>query len=176
MPKTLSDIDIYESACTLKLKIVKLNPEAVAPQRATAGSAGWDLSACSDYTIALRPDGGTALVNTGIAIELPEGYEGQIRPRSGLASKHGITVLNSPGTIDPDYRGELKVPLINHSHQTFKIHPGMRIAQLVIAPVATVEMVEVTELAPYTCNDVSGLKVRGERGFGHSGLERKEGE
>ena len=101
-----------------------------------------------------------ALVPTGLAIALPPGFEGQVRPRSGLALKHGITVLNAPGTIDADYRGEIGVPLINHGHETFTIRRGERIAQMVVAPVVQVSFAPVGELPP---------SERGSGGFGSTG-------
>ena len=113
------------------------------PAYATQGAAGLDLCAACDAPVTLAP-GARALIPTGVAIALPQGYEAQLRPRSGLALKHGVTVLNSPGTIDWDYRGELKALLINHGVEPFVIERGMRIAQLVIAPVtpATLRVVE----------------------------------
>ena len=113
------------------------------PAYATQGAAGLDLCAACDAPVTLAP-GARALIPTGLAIALPQGYEAQLRPRSGLALKHGVTVLNSPGTIDWDYRGELKALLINHGVEPFVIERGMRIAQLVIAPVtpATLRVVE----------------------------------
>jgi dUTP pyrophosphatase len=129
------------------------------PVAKTAGSAGLDLAAAVDDAV-LIPVGGRALIPTGFAIALPEGYEGQVRPRSGLAVQHGVTVLNAPGTIDADYRGEMKVPLINLGDAPFTVTRGMRIAQLVIAPVTAVRVVEVAEL------DATG---RGAGGFGSTG-------
>jgi dUTP pyrophosphatase len=109
------------------------------PRQMTSGAAGVDLAAAlpSDETLTIEP-GQTAIVPAGFAIALPQGYEAQIRPRSGLASKHGVTVLNSPGTVDADYRGEIKVLLINHGRAPFSIHRGDRIAQMVVAPVSAV--------------------------------------
>ncbi|MGF1509261.1 MAG: dUTP diphosphatase [Myxococcota bacterium] len=127
------------------------------PAYATEGSAGLDLPAAEEVT--LRP-GGFGAVGTGIALELPSGFEGQVRPRSGLAARHGVTVLNAPGTIDADYRGEVKVILINHGSEAFVIRPGDRIAQLVVARVSRVELTLVTSL-PET--------ARGPGGFGHTG-------
>ena len=127
------------------------------PAYETTGSAGLDLRATGDLT--LKP-GERSLVSTGIAIALPPGYEAQIRPRSGLAVKHGVTVLNSPGTIDSDYRGEVKVPLINHGDRDFFITRGDRIAQMVIAPVSRVAWESVIEL---------DITMRGAGGFGSSG-------
>lgn len=113
------------------------------PTKATQGAAGYDLySATAD----ILHQGDRILVNTNTFIELPLGYEAQVRPRSGLAWKHGVTVLNAPGTIDSDYRGEIKVMLINHGSEAFSITEGMRIAQLVIAPVTSVDFEEVQQL------------------------------
>jgi dUTP pyrophosphatase len=130
------------------------------PAARTAGSAGIDLSAAVDMPLVIPP-GGRALVPTGFAIALPQGHEGQVRPRSGLAVAHGVTVLNAPGTIDADYRGEVKVALINHGDEPFAITRGMRIAQLVVAPVTAVTLTEAAEL------DDTG---RGHGGFGSTGF------
>ena len=127
------------------------------PSYATAGAAGMDLRAAESLT--LKPHA-RALVATGIAIALPLGFEGQVRPRSGLAVKHGVTVLNAPGTIDCDYRGEIKVPLINHGEEDFIITRGDRIAQIVIAPAPQMLLEEVTLLDE---------TPRGAGGFGSSG-------
>ncbi len=129
------------------------------PGYATPGSVGMDLRAAVTETVVLPP-GGRTTVPTGIAIALPEGYEGQVRPRSGLAARFGIGLLNAPGTIDPDYRGEIGVILINHGETDFHIQRGDRIAQLVVAPVAHVRWVNSPDL-PET--------ARGSGGFGHSG-------
>jgi len=129
------------------------------PKYQTALSAGMDLHANLEESISLK-NGERALIPTGLFIELPEGYEAQVRPRSGLALKHGITVLNSPGTIDADYRGEIKVLLINHGSETFEINDGERIAQLVIAQHATVAWQETSTLTN---------TERGEGGYGSSG-------
>ncbi len=129
------------------------------PRYATAGSAGLDLIAANDADIEILP-GGRLAVPCGIAIALPEGYEAQVRPRSGLALNHGVTVLNAPGTIDSDYRGEVHLPLINHGKNVFTIEPNMRIAQMLILPVPEAVMTEVTELDETT---------RGKGGFGHTG-------
>lgn len=127
------------------------------PSYETAGAAGMDLRAAENAI--LRP-GARHLMPTGLSIELPEGYEAQVRPRSGLAVKHGVTVLNAPGTIDSDYRGEVKVPLINHGDADFHINRGDRIAQMVIAPVTRIGWIEKTELED---------TARGSGGFGSSG-------
>ncbi len=129
------------------------------PQYATAQSAGLDLKANTTEDMVLAPHQ-RVLVPTGIFIELPDGYEAQIRPRSGLASKFGITVANAPGTIDPDYRGEIKVALVNMSTEAFMLKPGERIAQMVVARFERVEWQLVDELSE---------TERGEGGFGHTG-------
>ena len=142
------------------VKVKRLKPEAVLPTYQTPGAAAMDLVACLPLggKITLWPGQPAELVPTGIAIELPEGYEAQVRPRSGL-SLNGITVANSPGTVDEDYRGEVKVIMRNHG-ATHVIHHGDRIAQLVIARVRQAEMVEVEELS---------TTKRGEGGFGSTG-------
>jgi len=129
------------------------------PAPATAASAGADLLAAVTEPVTLQP-GGKALVPTGIAIALPNGYEAQVRPRSGLASEHGVTLLNSPGTIDADYRGEVRVLLINHGNEPFRIARGMRVAQLVVAPVARARWLVVEDLEE---------TARGAGGFGSTG-------
>ena len=141
------------------MRVTRLRADAVLPRYATADAAGMDLSACLDAPLTLAP-GAFAAVPTGLAIALPKGHEGQVRPRSGLAAKHGITVLNSPGTIDADYRGEVKVPLVNLGRSPFTVEPGMRIAQMVIARVARAEVVEVERL---------DATDRGQGGFGSTG-------
>ena len=123
------------------------------------GAAGMDLAASLDAEVTIAP-GKRALVGTGLAIALPRGFEAQVRPRSGLAAKHGVTVLNAPGTIDEDYRGEIKVILINHGDEPFVVKSGERIAQLVVAPVARVTLDERA-----TLDD----SARGAGGFGHTG-------
>jgi dUTP pyrophosphatase len=141
------------------LRVKKLRASARLPSRASDGAAGLDLFADLDAPLILVP-GVFALVPTGIAIALPAGHEGQVRPRSGLAVKHGVTVLNAPGTIDEDYRGEVKVVLINHGPRELEIASGDRIAQLVIAKVEKPAVVEVSSL-----DDTA----RGEGGFGSTG-------
>ncbi|MEM6562354.1 MAG: dUTP diphosphatase [Planctomycetota bacterium] len=136
---------------------MRLRDDVVLPRRMTSGAAGMDLCAAEDA--ALDPMD-IALVPCGFALAIPVGFEGQVRARSGLSSRHGITPVNSPGTIDADYRGEVMVPLINLGREPFTIAPGDRIAQLVIAPVAEAEVVEVAEL-PET--------GRGAGGFGSTG-------
>ncbi|WP_448587338.1 dUTP diphosphatase [Thermocrinis sp.] len=145
----------------MKVRVKKL-PHAQdlpLPDYATPHSAGLDLMCASQEPMVLKPLQ-RALVPTGIAIELPDGYEAQVRPRSGLAINYGITVLNSPGTIDPDYKGEIKVILINLGEKDFIIRRGDRIAQLVIAPFVRIDWQEVEEL-----ND----SQRGKNGFGSTG-------
>jgi dUTP pyrophosphatase len=139
------------------LKIKKLNKDAVIPAYQTKEAAGFDLHSIEDVVI--KP-GERKLIGTGLAFEIEFGYEVQIRPRSGLAYKHGITVLNTPGTIDSDYRGEIKVLLINHGDKEFEIKKNERIAQAVIAPVIQAEIVEVEELSD---------TERGSGGFGSTG-------
>ena len=129
------------------------------PTHATAGSAGLDLRAALEEPVTLEPLD-RALIPTGLYFAIPAGYEVQIRPRSGLAMKHGITVLNTPGTIDSDYRGEIRVALINLSRKPFTIEPGERICQMVLARYEQVEWVEAEQL-----DDTD----RGEGGFGHTG-------
>lgn len=141
------------------LQIRRLRADAELPQRMSTLASGLDLCAAIDATIEIRP-GGIALVGTGIAVAIAPGYEGQIRPRSGLSRRLQLTVLNTPGTIDADYRGEVAVLLINHGSDFVAIDPGDRIAQLVICPVAIVDPVEVDSL-PET--------ARGEAGFGSTG-------
>lgn len=116
------------------------------PSYRTAGSAGLDLEAALEAPVALAP-GERRLIPTGLCLEIPPGFEGQVRPRSGLALKHGIGMVNAPGTIDSDYRGEVGVLLINHGQESFEVTPGARIAQLVICPVAHAELVDVERLS-----------------------------
>jgi dUTP pyrophosphatase len=143
----------------MKVQIMRLahGADLALPSYATTGAAGLDLRSAQSLTI--KPHD-RALVATGIAIALPLGFEAQVRPRSGLAVKHGVTVLNSPGTIDCDYRGEIKVPLINHGDEDFVITRGDRIAQMVIAPAPQVMLEEVSMLDE---------TPRGSGGFGSSG-------
>ena len=117
------------------------------PRQQTAGAAGLDLAAAigADEIVTIAP-GDYAMVPTGLAIALPEGFEAQIRPRSGLAARYGVTVLNSPGTVDADYRGEVKILLINHGKEPFELRRGERVAQMVVAQFSAVELVEVDEL------------------------------
>lgn len=129
------------------------------PAYATEGAAGLDLAAAVEAPVRLAP-GARALVPTGLAMALPRGYEAQLRPRSGLALKHGVTVLNAPGTIDCDYRGELKALLINHGAEPFTVERGMRIAQLVVAPVTTIR--------PDLVSDLDETE-RGDGGYGSTG-------
>jgi len=141
----------------IELQIVRLHPAAVVPARAYAGDAGLDLAACERVELA---PGERALVGTGLAVAIPEGHAGFVQPRSGLATKHGITIVNTPGLVDSGYRGELRVALLNTDRrETFIVETGMRIAQLVIVPLPEVELVEVDELPE---------SERGVRGFGSS--------
>jgi dUTP pyrophosphatase len=144
---------------SIQIKRLPGNEDLPLPSRMTEGSSGFDLHAAIRESIVLEP-GQRILVPTGWSMAIPIGWEGQIRPRSGLALKHGITALNSPGTIDADYRGEVGVILIHHGQEPFTIQRGERIAQLVIQPVPAVQWAEVVEL-----DDTE----RGAGGFGHTG-------
>lgn len=146
---------------TVDLQIRVLHPSATPPGYQTEGAAGMDLAAClPEGPLTLAP-GHIAVVPTGLAIAIPAGFEGQVRPRSGLSTKHGVTVPNAPGTIDSDYRGEVKVALINLGREAFTVSHGMRIAQLVIAPVARASVRVVETLAE---------THRGAGGFGSTGM------
>ena len=141
----------------IELPIQKLRDDAVVPARAYAGDAGLDLAACE--RVRLGP-GERALVGTGLAVAIPDGHAGFVQPRSGLAAKHGLTIVNTPGLVDSGYRGELKVILLNtDAQEPFVVEPGMRIAQLVVVPVPEVVPVEVDALPE---------SERGEKGFGSS--------
>jgi dUTP pyrophosphatase len=141
----------------IRLPIRKLREDAVVPSRAYAGDAGLDLAACERVEL---PPGERALVGTGLAVAIPDGHAGFVQPRSGLAVKHGITIVNTPGLVDSGYRGELKVILHNtDARETFVVEPGMRIAQLVVVEIPGVDPVEVDELPG---------SERGARGFGSS--------
>lgn len=143
----------------MKIQIRNLHSDLPLPKRSSELAAGFDLHAAVDATVTMGP-GERAVIPTGIALAIPAGWEGQVRPRSGLAARHGIGVVNAPGTIDADYRGEVRVILINLGSEPFEIHRGDRIAQLVPAPVPSCELEEVDEL-PDT--------VRGSGGFGSTG-------
>jgi dUTP pyrophosphatase len=142
-----------------RVLIKKLRPDAVVPRYMTEHAAGLDLSAAIDEAVLVAP-GERIAISTGLAFELPPGYEGQVRPRSGLARDHGVTLVNSPGTLDADYRNALIVLVINHGTAAVRIEPGQRVAQLVIAPVIQAELVEVDELS---------TTARGTGGFGSTG-------
>ncbi len=143
-----------------RLKFKKLKPEAVLPAYMTELAAGLDICALPDEPLTLSP-GERVLVPTGLAVAVEPGYEMQVRPRSGLALRNGITLLNSPGTIDADYRGEIGIIVINQGQQSFQIMPGDRIAQLIVAPVVHCQISEVEELSETR---------RGAGGFGHTGI------
>lgn len=142
-----------------RVHIKRLHAQAELPRYMSSGAAGLDLTACVDAAVVIEP-GQRAAVGTGLAMAIPSGFEGQVRPRSGLAIKSGLTVINAPGTIDSDYRGEVKVLLINLGDAPVTVAPGTRIAQMVIAPVVQAALVEVAEL-PTT--------ERGSGGFGSTG-------
>jgi dUTP pyrophosphatase len=140
-----------------ELPVQRLRPEAVIPERAYSGDAGLDLSACE--RLELGP-GERGVVGTGLAVAIPDGHAGFVQPRSGLAARHGITIVNTPGLVDSGYRGELRVVLLNTDREhSFVVEPGMRIAQLVVVPVTEPEPFEVDELP---------ASERGVRGFGSS--------
>ena len=147
-------------ALTLQIHRLASAEGLALPTYMTPGAAGMDLHAALQDDVLIEP-GGIMLVPTGLEVAIPEGFEGQVRPRSGLAVKHGISLPNTPATIDSDYRGEIRVPLINLGREAFRVSRGMRIAQLVVAPVARV-----------TWDEVEALPVtdRGGKGFGHSGV------
>ena len=144
---------------TVPFQFKRLSPLAVIPHYQSKDAAGMDLHAAVERPLVVSP-GDTALVPCGFAMAIPAGYEAQVRPRSGLATKHGITMPNAPGTIDADYRGEVMVPLINLGREEFTVEPDMRIAQMVVAPVCRAEVAEVEDL-PDT--------DRGGGGFGSTG-------
>jgi dUTP pyrophosphatase len=142
-----------------RVRFQKLRPGALAPKYMSAGAAGLDLASAADEPITI-PAGGRVAVPTGLAFEIPHGFEGQVRPRSGLARKHGVTLTNAPGTIDSDYRGEVQVLLVNLGDAPHVVQPGDRIAQLVIAPVVLADLEEAEALED---------TARGDGGFGHTG-------
>ena len=144
-----------------KIQIKKLSDSVLIPKYETTGSSGMDIAAHIPNNIIIDP-GEKALISTGLSIAIPKGYEVQIRPRSGLAAKKNITVLNTPGTIDADYRGEIKVILINHGKEEFVIKNGERIAQMVVCPVVQANLEEVEELSD---------TIRGSGGFGSTGTK-----
>ena len=143
----------------VKVLIKKLNPSVKLPSYKTSGASGMDLMAYIEEPIDLKP-GGAYLVPTGLSVAFPKEYEIQIRPRSGLAAKNNISVLNTPGTIDSDYRGEVKIILFNHGNENFIINKNDRIAQMVLTPIVKMELDETSELPD---------SIRGEGGFGSTG-------
>ena len=144
-----------------KILIKRLSKEVSLPKYETSGSSGMDLAANIDANFNIDP-GKTAIIPTGLALSIPKGFEVQIRPRSGLAAKQKISVLNTPGTIDADYRGEIKVILINLGQETFKVEKGLRIAQMVVCPVVQAQLKEVDDLSE---------TERGKGGFGSTGTK-----
>jgi dUTP pyrophosphatase len=143
----------------IELRVKRIRDDAVLPTRAQSGDAGLDLTACETVTIGA---GERATIGTGIAVAIPDDHAGLVVPRSGLAMRHGLSIVNAPGVIDTGYRGEVRVILLNTDREhPFTVEPGMRIAQLLVVPARTVEVVEVNELAETS---------RGESGFGSSGL------
>lgn len=150
---------VYDVSMTLELRLQRLNTDVPLPRYQTEHAAGMDLHAALEAPVVLKP-GDIRLIPCGFRMAVPVGYEAQVRPRSGLASKHGISMPNAPGTIDADYRGPVSVPLINLGHEPFTVEPHMRIAQMVISPVAHARVVEAADL------DETG---RGQGGFGSTG-------
>tara|TARA_B100001063_G_scaffold241758_1_gene269210 strand:+ start:392 stop:832 length:441 start_codon:yes stop_codon:yes gene_type:complete len=144
-----------------KILIKKLSKKVILPKYETEGSSGMDLAACINETIIIKPNN-KAIIPTGISLSIPKGFEIQIRPRSGLAAKNTLTVLNTPGTIDSDYRGEIKVIIINLGITEFKVEDKLRIAQMVLCPVIKAEFEEVDDL---------NMTIRGEGGFGSTGTK-----
>ena len=144
-----------------EILIKRLSREVPLPKYETNGSSGLDLAACIDKNIEIKP-GKSKLIPTGLAVAIPKSFEIQIRPRSGLAAKNQISVLNTPGTIDADYRGELKVILINLSYKTFIVEKGLRIAQMVLCPIVKAKLIEVDSLEN---------TKRGSGGFGSTGVK-----
>lgn len=145
-----------------RIPVKVLREGAILPQYMTAQAAGMDLCAALETPISLQP-GGRQLIPTGLAMAIPAGFEGQVRPRSGLALRQGLALVNAPGTIDADYRGEIGIIMINHGQETVTLNPGDRIAQLVIAPVVRAQLIAVEDLDQ---TDRSG------GGFGHTGVAR----
>jgi dUTP pyrophosphatase len=154
----LADNLTVQQAVLVKIKRIG-SSNVPLPKKMTQHAAGFDVSAAIEVAVVVQP-GQIQRIPCGFAMAIPPGYEAQMRPRSGLSSRHGITLINSPGTIDCDYRGEIQVPLINLGQADFTVEPGMRIAQMVIVPVPPVELVEVPQL-----DDTP----RGTGGFGHTG-------
>jgi dUTP pyrophosphatase len=148
----------------IQVKVKKLHPDAIVPAYMTEHAAGMDLCTVIEEPLALAP-GERTLLPTGLAMEIPPGYEGQVRPRSGLALKKGIALVNSPGTIDADYRGEIGIIVINHGNRPVEIMPGDRVAQLIVAPVTRAALVVVEDL-----NDTA----RNSGGFGHTGVKQQQ--
>ena len=144
-----------------KILIKRLSKEVSLPKYETSGSSGMDLAANIDANINIDP-GKTAIIPTGLALSIPKGFEVQIRPRSGLAAKQKISVLNTPGTIDADYRGQIKVILINLGHEPFRVEKGLRIAQMVVCPIVQAQLKEVDDLSE---------TERGKGGFGSTGTK-----
>lgn len=144
----------------LEVRVKRLRPAAELPRYQTPGAAGMDLHAAIEMPVTIEP-GARAMVGTGLALAIPSGWEGQVRPRSGLAAKHGVTVINSPGTIDSDFRGEVGVVLVNHGKEPFVVKNGERIAQIVFAEYAQASLVDVAEL-----DETS----RGAGGYGSTGV------
>jgi dUTP pyrophosphatase len=147
----------------MRVKIYRLNKKNPVPRYMSSGASGVDLYASLQHTVEI-PQGGTVCIPVGIIVCIPEGYEAQVRPRSGLAVRYGVTVLNSPGTVDSDYRGEVKVVLVNHGSENFVVRNGMRIAQMVFAKVEKADIIETSHLESFDQTERNG------GGFGHTGV------
>ncbi|MBU1702526.1 MAG: dUTP diphosphatase [Candidatus Eisenbacteria bacterium] len=145
---------------SIRIAVQRLSPRAQLPRRQTAGASGWDLHACLEEDQVIQP-GARAAIPSGIAVAVPEGYELQIRPRSGLAWRQGVTIVNTPGTIDADYRGEIKILLVNLGSEPFRVRHGDRVGQMILSSVPAGILEEVEELS---------ATERGAGGFGHTGL------
>ena len=162
--KDENGVDLYTATMQeIEINFRRLSPLATLPVYQSELAAGMDLHAAIEVTVTIEP-GAIAMIPCGFALEIPPGYEGQVRPRSGLACKHGVSIPNSPGTVDADYRGEMKVALINLGRTAFTVEPSMRIAQLVIAPVLRAHLRETTQLSD---------TARGSGGFGSTGVGSK---
>lgn len=163
MPETMTKTEVKK----INLEIFKLDPQVETPEYASNGSAGFDLRAFipQEKTIKIPAHGGRAKLATGLKFVIPEGFEVQIRPRSGLAFKNGISLTNTPGTIDSDYRGEIQILMINHGSEEFTVNHGDRIAQAVIAPVWQANFIEISAMPDETNNQ------RGAGGFGSTGVK-----
>lgn len=155
-------LDVLMKNVEVPVKFKKIHPKAVIPEYKSSAAAGFDFHAVVESGVIEIPRGTWKLIDTGLSVEIPVGYEIQVRPRSGLALRHGIQILNTPGTVDADYRGPLKIMLMNHGEKTFQVRQGDRIAQGVVASVPPTSILEVEKLSD---------TERGEKGFGSTGVQ-----